>query len=519
MKVSIVIVSYKVPYHLILCLNSLNKALENLESEILVIDNASEDNTSKLVAQYHPEVKFIQNELNEGFSKANNRAIKQAKGEYICLVNPDTIVTETLLDTVLQKHQSKKNIGILGVRLIDGTGNFLPESKINKLTLKVAALKLLGFSKSYFNNNLDENSEGETSTLVGAFMCFKKENYLQLDGLDERYFMYGEDIDLSYQFIKAGFKNYYLGSEKMIHFKGESTLRDEVYFKRFFDSVKLFFTKHYSNSKLLIGVVSLFFYVAKYFKKSNMAKKEKTDIVFDSIYLLSDKYDLNERLKSYFNKEVRKLELNDNEDIDGFIIQLPLPPQINTQKVLMAVNPEKDVDGFHPMNFGKMALDMSTFIPATPFGILELLDRYGVETDGKHTVIIGRSHIVGRPMSILMGRKGFPGNSTVTLTHSHTKNITQITSQADIIISALGIPQFLKAEMVKDDVVIIDVGITRVSDDSEKGYYITGDVDFENVSKKASFITPVPGGVGPMTIAMLLKNTLLAREQHRKRNR
>ncbi|GGI58229.1 bifunctional 5,10-methylenetetrahydrofolate dehydrogenase/5,10-methenyltetrahydrofolate cyclohydrolase [Winogradskyella haliclonae] len=209
-------------------------------------------------------------------------------------------------------------------------------------------------------------------------------------------------------------------------------------------------------------------------------------------------------------------ELNQDDDIDGFIIQLPLPPQINTQKILMAVNPDKDVDGFHPTNFGKMALDMSTFIPATPFGILELLDRYGVETKGKHTVVIGRSHIVGRPMSILMGRKGFPGNSTVTLTHSHTKNITQITSQADIIISALGVPNFLKAEMVKDDAIIIDVGITRVADDSEKGYYITGDVDFENVSKKASYITPVPGGVGPMTIAMLLKNTLLAREQHRK---
>ncbi|MEZ4792952.1 MAG: tetrahydrofolate dehydrogenase/cyclohydrolase catalytic domain-containing protein [Gelidibacter sp.] len=207
-------------------------------------------------------------------------------------------------------------------------------------------------------------------------------------------------------------------------------------------------------------------------------------------------------------------ELNENPDIDGFIIQLPLPKQINTQKVLLAVNPDKDVDGFHPTNFGKMALDMSTFIPATPFGILELLDRYGVDTQGKHTVVIGRSHIVGRPMSILMGRKGFPGNSTVTLTHSHTKNITQITSQADIIISALGVPNFLKAEMVKDDVVVIDVGITRVIDDStEKGYYITGDVDFENVSKKASYITPVPGGVGPMTIAMLLKNTLLARER------
>ncbi len=211
-------------------------------------------------------------------------------------------------------------------------------------------------------------------------------------------------------------------------------------------------------------------------------------------------------------------ELNTNPDIDGFIVQLPLPSQINTQKVLMAVNPDKDVDGFHPMNFGKMALDMTTFIPATPFGILELLDRYGVQTKGKHTVVIGRSHIVGRPMSILMGRKGFPGNSTVTLTHSHTKNITQITSQADIIISALGVPNFLKAEMVKDDAVVIDVGITRVADEtSPKGYYITGDVDFENVSKKASFITPVPGGVGPMTIAMLLKNTLLARELHNKR--
>ncbi|WP_378186809.1 bifunctional 5,10-methylenetetrahydrofolate dehydrogenase/5,10-methenyltetrahydrofolate cyclohydrolase [Aquimarina sp. W85] len=209
-------------------------------------------------------------------------------------------------------------------------------------------------------------------------------------------------------------------------------------------------------------------------------------------------------------------ELNKNEAIDGFIVQLPLPPQIDTQKVLLAVDPDKDVDGFHPMNFGKMALDMSTFIPATPFGILELLERYEVDTKGKHTVVIGRSHIVGRPMSILMGRKGWPGNSTVTLTHSHTKNITQIISQADIVISALGVPGFLKAEMVKDDAVIIDVGITRVVDEStEKGYKIVGDVDFENVSQKASFITPVPGGVGPMTIAMLLKNTLLARERHR----
>ncbi|MBN8642292.1 MAG: bifunctional 5,10-methylene-tetrahydrofolate dehydrogenase/5,10-methylene-tetrahydrofolate cyclohydrolase [Flavobacteriales bacterium] len=209
-------------------------------------------------------------------------------------------------------------------------------------------------------------------------------------------------------------------------------------------------------------------------------------------------------------------ELNQNDDIDGFIVQLPLPKQIDTQHIIMSIDPSKDVDGFHPENFGKMALDMSTFIPATPFGILELLERYNVDTEGKHTVVIGRSHIVGRPMSILMGRKGFPGNSTVTLTHSHTKNINQITSQADIIITALGVPNYLKAEMIKDDAVIIDVGITRVADETaERGYRITGDVDFENVVKKASFITPVPGGVGPMTIAMLLKNTLLAREQKR----
>jgi len=206
--------------------------------------------------------------------------------------------------------------------------------------------------------------------------------------------------------------------------------------------------------------------------------------------------------------------LNQDEDVDGILVQSPLPKHLDEELIIELISPNKDVDGFHPENFGRMALDMSTFIPATPFGILELLERYKVDTKGKHTVVIGRSHIVGRPMSILMSRKGWPGNSTVTLTHSNTKNITQIISQADIVISALGVPNFLKAEMVKDDAVIIDVGITRVEDLSKpKGYRIVGDVDFDGVSKKASFITPVPGGVGPMTIAMLLKNTLLAREQ------
>jgi methylenetetrahydrofolate dehydrogenase (NADP+)/methenyltetrahydrofolate cyclohydrolase len=205
-------------------------------------------------------------------------------------------------------------------------------------------------------------------------------------------------------------------------------------------------------------------------------------------------------------------ELNENDDIDGYIVQLPLPKHIDEQKILMAVSPEKDVDGFHPANFGKMALEMPAFIPATPFGIMELLERYKVETRGKHTVVVGRSHIVGRPMSILMSRKGYPGDSTVTLTHSHTQNLAEITRQADIIIMALGVPNFLKADMVKEGVTVIDVGITRVPDaNNPKGYVIVGDVDFAAVAPKSSFITPVPGGVGPMTIAMLMKNTLLAR--------
>lgn len=204
-------------------------------------------------------------------------------------------------------------------------------------------------------------------------------------------------------------------------------------------------------------------------------------------------------------------KLNNDAAIDGFIVQLPLPKHINEQKVLMAVNADKDVDGFHPTNVGKMALDLPCFLPATPFGILELLERYKVETSGKNVVVIGRSHIVGRPMSILMSQKRPAGNATVTVAHSRTKNLSKLTQNADIIIAALGIPEFLTGNMVKEGVTIIDVGITRVTDTTKKrGYRLAGDVHFESVSKKASFITPVPGGVGPMTIAMLLKNTLIA---------
>jgi methylenetetrahydrofolate dehydrogenase (NADP+) / methenyltetrahydrofolate cyclohydrolase len=208
-------------------------------------------------------------------------------------------------------------------------------------------------------------------------------------------------------------------------------------------------------------------------------------------------------------------KLNNDNDIDGFIVQLPLPKHIDEQKVLIAVNPDKDVDGFHPTNVGRMTLDLPCFLPATPFGILELLERYNVETSGANVVVIGRSHIVGRPMSILMSQKRKAGNATVTVAHSRTKNLSEVTQKADIIVAALGIPEFLIGDMVKEGVTIIDVGITRVSDESKpRGYRLAGDVHFKSVSEKAAFITPVPGGVGPMTIAMLLKNTLLACERN-----
>lgn len=206
-------------------------------------------------------------------------------------------------------------------------------------------------------------------------------------------------------------------------------------------------------------------------------------------------------------------QLNQDDTLDGYIVQLPLPKHINEEKILLAIDPKKDVDGFHPANFGRMALELDAFIPATPFGIMQLLERYKVPTSGKHCVVVGRSHIVGRPISILMSQKGTAGNATVTVAHSRTENLADLTKQADIIVMALGIPEYLTGDMVKKGAVIIDVGITRVADESHpKGYVIKGDVAFDQVAEKASFITPVPGGVGPMTIAMLLKNTLLARQ-------
>lgn len=207
--------------------------------------------------------------------------------------------------------------------------------------------------------------------------------------------------------------------------------------------------------------------------------------------------------------------LNKDKEVDGFIVQLPLPNHLDEDKVISLIDPKKDVDGFHPINIGKMVLGKDTFLPATPFGIMELLRRYDIDIKGKHCVVLGRSNIVGTPMSILMSRNTEPGNATVTLCHSRTVNIKEIAASADILIAAVGKPHFVTADMVKEGAIVVDVGIHRVEDKSKKsGFRLIGDVDFEEVSKKASWISPVPGGVGLMTIAGLLLNTLKARKDN-----
>ncbi|MFN7015486.1 MAG: bifunctional 5,10-methylenetetrahydrofolate dehydrogenase/5,10-methenyltetrahydrofolate cyclohydrolase, partial [Bacteroidia bacterium] len=233
--------------------------------------------------------------------------------------------------------------------------------------------------------------------------------------------------------------------------------------------------------------------------------KTCNEVGFESSLL---RFDTNISEEELLN-EIEKI--NNNPKIDGFIIQLPLPKHINEQKVIEAVNPAKDVDGFHPINAGKMLLNLPSFLPATPYGIIQLLERYNIETSGKHCIVIGRSNIVGMPMSVLLARNTYPGNCTVTITHSRTKNLKELTLQADIIVAALGKAEFLKADMVKEGAVVIDVGITRLPSNKTKSWFkLFGDVKFDVVAPKCSYITPVPGGVGPMTIMSLIKNTLQA---------
>ena len=306
MKLSIVIISYKVPYQLLLCLESLEAALKDIKHEIFVVDNNSQDNTKMLTNKFFPYVNFIQNKKNTGFAKANNQAIAKVNGEYIALVNPDTVIAEDTFSILFKMADQYKDHGILGLQMQDGTGEFLPESKVNKLTPKRAAFRLLGLSNSFFNNQIPVDANNPTYTLVGAFMFFKKADYQSIEGLDESYFMYGEDIDLSHQFIKSGKQNYYIGSTSIIHFKGESTLKDTTYLNRFFKSIMIYFDKYYSHSKWMRFWVKVFFGLAKPIKKMQSAKRTKNNQP-KRVVVFSDNASVAKQMTNSFSIEVKQL--------------------------------------------------------------------------------------------------------------------------------------------------------------------------------------------------------------------
>lgn len=257
MKLSVVILNYNVRYFLELCLRSVEAAIKNIDAEIIVVDNNSSDDSCAMVKELFSDAKLIENKENYGFSKGNNIGVSYAKGEYLCILNPDTVVAEDTFIKAIGFAENQINLGIVGCQLIDGRGNFLPESKRHIPTPKVALKKLIGNSKSYYTNSLQPNDIGKTEVLVGAFMFLKRDVYNEVNGFDEDYFMYGEDIDLSYKVLKAGYSNYYFGETSVIHYKGESTLKDKVYAKRFYGAMEIFYKKHFKKNILISALVKI----------------------------------------------------------------------------------------------------------------------------------------------------------------------------------------------------------------------------------------------------------------------
>lgn len=314
MQLSVIILNYNVRYFLEQCVLSVEKALQNIDGEIIVVDNFSQDDSCQMIKQRFPGVKLIENKVNFGFPKGNNIGVAEAKGEYICILNPDTVVAEDTFEKVLQFAQTKTDLGIVGCKLIDGTGNFLPECKRGVPTPWVALTKIFGlykfFPKSplfnkYYAQHLAENQSGEVDILVGAFMVMEKYLYLQVGGFDENCFMYSDDIDLSYLVQKAGFKNYYFHETSVIHYKGESTVRDEKYVKRFSDAMQFFYKKHFGGSWFfnLFMKIGIFFFVL--FKK-NQQKENKVDV---SSYLLISEED---SFKECFDKHAKVQKMISN---------------------------------------------------------------------------------------------------------------------------------------------------------------------------------------------------------------
>lgn len=268
MKLSVVILNYNVRYFLELCLNSVQAAIQNIEAEIIVVDNNSADDSCLMVSELFPNVKLIANKTNSGFSKGNNIGVAAAKGEYLCILNPDTIVAEDTFLKLIRFAETQENLGSIGCQLIDGRGRFLPESKRNIPTPLVSLKKMLGANKSYYANHISADEIGEVDILVGAFMFLKTEVYQKVGGFDEDYFMYGEDIDLSYKILKAGYRNFYFGDTTVVHFKGESTLRDTTYAKRFYGAMQIFYQKHFKRNVVFNAMVWMGIKLASKFRSS-----------------------------------------------------------------------------------------------------------------------------------------------------------------------------------------------------------------------------------------------------------
>ena len=302
-QLSVIILNYKVPFYLMQCLSSVEKALQSISSEIIVVDNHSQDQSCDWVKQYFPKVRLLQQQENGGFSKGNNVGVKIANGKYICLLNPDTVVSETVFEKLLNFAESRNDLGAVGPQLIDGTGDFLPESKRNLPTPKVALQKLMKLEKNYYSS-LKQEETGKVAVLVGAFMLMKKDRYEAIGGLDEDYFMYGEDIDLSYKFLKAGYQNYYIGSEKVLHYKGESTLKDEKYRKRFYGAMKIFYKKHFQKTSLLNPAITMALNLAKFFHR---VKSEPRSLPkYQKVYWVSEQ-EIPKTLQQKINSEIIKI--------------------------------------------------------------------------------------------------------------------------------------------------------------------------------------------------------------------
>ncbi len=350
MKLSVIILNYNVSYFLRQCILSVQEALAGIESEIIIIDNDSSDDSCEMVKTHFPNLKLIENKENVGFSKANNQGVAIAKGEYVCILNPDTAVAKATFKNVLEFAESKSDLGAVGVRLIDGTGNYLPESKRNIPNPKVAFYKILGInskSNNYYATHLSEDETGEVDVLVGAFMFLKTSVYKQVNGFDEDYFMYGEDIDLSYKLLKANFKNYYLGKETVLHYKGESTTKDATYLKRFYGAMHIFYKKHYTSNSIFKTLVFVGVSIAKVMSIFKMNNSQNRPQNIENYFLLSDNISFLRKLSDATKIEFKSLSKSAASDDKYFNSHFVFDANyISYEKIFKTMEDHKNRENF-----------------------------------------------------------------------------------------------------------------------------------------------------------------------------